>query len=832
LNGFLLPKQFLQKLLGANEFDITCSGSNVLDFGITDAGAITEIEFYIKSEKDKIWAITDLKIENVDPLYIDYSENLNPFGIKTVDIEEDTYEVRIYENDILMETVEDYIIPDETTLIYDKLYTTIINLGFYDNDYNTLDFNIFKTYIEKYEGGITRSGYIHNPFFYADEDSKFNITIYDLMFDTLIYSADNVDVSPEVNINLEAEDCLIFIEDSGGKGLNFVDFNVYVDSVFLSDNHFVGIIDDTVTIDINNLYGIQVASDDHIITSGTNLITVTLPYFDVQNNADEIINVTLVDQEVYTIYSGGSVDWDIFIIDYTINITELVFPYSNKLVEYNASLNYTVVYCDFYSNILEVLNLTVSDSNELVFNPSNVRTCFISLSDQRNNYLPWENYKTKLNGTLLYEPYFYKELETNWNISIYDRYDIYLASTVHVVTRDDNFISITIDLFSLKIFNQQEVFNWVNLTRDPNYDQSDEYWSEWISPGEIIHFRIPSGYWKLNVTSNEFDSSAVYDYTLNGDDILLITSDNTIANSISNIQNVNTTIGNQITNVEINITNQNSEINNTIVNIDINLTNVNSTIGNLLLAQNTTITAIGNNITNLYAYTGTQFEIIGNNINSSFVDLNSSVYLINNSIYTAVQSVSATLSNLNNTINGNLTILVSQNDYLTQIYQFTMFSDLLNWSETGNNASYIEDQIDSFDFINNYRNESVQLLLRYQDEIDTLLVSSQETINQLLPSDNVDWRIKSIETGEYLNEWQNLDNTSVTFGFYEDVFNPSPIDYQMDIILGIVFALVIGIGLAVLYYRYKRELQKSGGSRKPKKNNMKFNSKAIRDERY
>ena len=145
--------------------------------------------------------------------------------------------------------------------------------------------------------------------------------------------------------------------------------------------------------------------------------------------------------------------------------------------------------------------------------------------------------------------------------------------------RDDNYIPIALTLYSLKIYNQQPYFNWVNLSTNP---YNSQYWSEYIAPNEIIEYRIPSGNYKLNVSNSETSTSTVYSYTLISDDILLITSSNTIQNMISNIENVNTTIGNQITNVAINLTNQNSNINNTIINIEINMDNMNSSLQTVL----------------------------------------------------------------------------------------------------------------------------------------------------------------------------------------------------------------------------------------------------------
>jgi len=463
--------------------------------------------------------------------------------------------------------------------------------------------------------------------------------------------------------------------------------------------------------------------------------------------------------------------------------------------------------------------------------------------------------------------------------------------------------------------SQQLCFNHINITRDPNYYESSYYWSEWIAPNEIIEFNLFPGYYKINLTNNEEESSSYYSYTLSGDDILLISSDNSIYNVLINLANINTTIGNQITNVQIDLTNQNSNINNSIINVDINLGNINSTLGNMLVNLDVDITNIANNISTLYVFTnnsfinlnnamntsfifmennivsinqsisnlvigvsndiylingtistmitqletnlllmnvsidtalfdlGTTMSLIGSNITSNYILLNNSiylnnlnindsriaiinnlllinntmsslisevysaVYLINNSIYTAVVDLGAYLSLMNNTIYGNLSIILEVNEFLTEIYKMTMFSDLLNWTNIGLNTSLLTNQIDVWEFINNYRNQSIEVHLRYQDLIDNLTVSAQNTIDQYLPKDGVEYRLWSVAKGEYLSEWEPLpDNKTVSFGFFEEElpYDPTPIaTTYFTLFIALVFFVVMSLGLLKLYYKLK-----------------------------
>ena len=249
------------------------------------------------------------------------------------------------------------------------------------------------------------------------------------------------------------------------------------------------------------------------------------------------------------------------------------------------------------------------------------------------------------------------------------------------------------------------------------------------------------------------------------------------------------------------------------MNVNINLNNVNSTLNNLLISQNLQLTNIQNNISNLFVFMNNNFTSLQNNINYSFVDLTNDVYLINNSIYTAVANVEANLHLINNTINGNLTLILQQNDFLTAILQETMFSNLLNWTNAGYNISFISDQVDVWDFINNFRNESILIKLRYEGIIENLTLAAQESLTQYLPSDDVDYRLWSIADEEYLSEWEPLpENRTVDFGFYDEELPEIPDFNAPNIVLMIIliviacsFPIVI-IGYVANRYRKKSEV--------------------------
>lgn len=501
------------------------------------------------------------------------------------------------------------------------------------------------------------------------------------------------------------------------------------------------------------------------------------------------------------------------VVDSSFQVNPFSFSSSNYTIA-----NYLVGISDLYNNLLDVQGIDIIE-NEVIYTPAETRQCFVSLSDQRGQYLDWENYKIYLNNTLIYRNYFNAELNSNWNITIKDRFNYIMTSTLHTVTRDENYIALTITLYSLKIYNQQELYIYSNLTRVG----TSQYWTEWIAPGEYIAYWLMAGNYQFNVTEYETSISAIYGYTLSGDDYLLITSENTIANAIMNIVNTNTTIGNQITAVNISISNTQTNISNQIVSVNIELNNINSTLDAQLINIQADLLNLNSNITTMYAFMnnsfinlnsslGTQFLTINttlSNLNSSIsfliADVETTVLLVNNSIYTAVVDLGTNLLLINNTIQGNLSLILELNPELSAIYTNVLFSKNLTWST---NLTSMYEQFDYYAIKNRYRNESLELQLRYGTEIIIMGLEGQETINKAIKTAGTQFRVKSVRTGEYLENystWQTLpDDKLINLGFYDEIIPATPeqvILEQKDIIM---ISVVIIIALAVFASAYIR----------------------------
>ncbi len=515
-------------------------------------------------------------------------------------------ELKLYNSSVLQKTIT--VIPQDNTnyntrdieVSVDE-YVEFDQLLFTGTLEDTKYFKVFDVKTYKYEAtGVS---------FWVAPDDKESRYIYPDSYILKIYEQDALKM--EKNITLTADDlyteiyspigiieCRLSLFSQENDPLDFSLFHINItrtlnnntDTYPLLSVIFIADIETNIRFEIWDRFDNLIENKTLVAKSFID-ITIDIYSLKIKNEYENYIPYTLKNNDTNVVKSGNIFSDEI--IEYLMGSGTYIFSYTKN--------------DDFYSIVINF-----NDNQILVINSS--RLCFLSYANQRGEYLFFNNYKTYVNGSLIYENIIYREIGDNVSVEVKDRYDISIKNESFIVNSTDNYFSVILTEYSLKVYNQQEKFNWINITRNPDYYESGFSWSEWIAPNEIIDFHLFAGYYKINVTNIEDDSYSYYSYTLSGDDILLITSDNTITNAILSITNINTTLGNQITNVEINITNQNSAINNTVVNIEINLDNVNSTIGDLLLAQNIQITNIENNLTSMYVFT-----------NNSFINLNSSI---------------------------------------------------------------------------------------------------------------------------------------------------------------------------------------------------------------
>ena len=517
-----------------------------------------------------------------------------------------------------------------------------------------------------------------------------------------------------------------------------------------------------------------------------------------------------------------------------------------------------------------------------------------------------------MNDAIIYDNRIYREIGTTWNISIYSRFDTYLASTIHTVDRDENWIAINLTRYSLKLYNQQSAFLHYNVTLDPNYyPTANVFWSEWLAPNEVASNFLYPDHYKITLMHNETGTAQYVSYELNfnTDDILLISSSNTLFAVLQNINNLNSSINSQFTYVALNFTNTNSQIGNQTTIISLNFENINTTFDDMLLYQqnsfdfmnssldvlllnsNNSFNFINSSLNTLYSLSSssfvfmnstlnvlmtqsensfeflnssvnniyylslysfealnstlenvqttmlqnftftnsqiannqlevlTQFSIVNSNVtnnsqsiisnlyavNSSIANLisemESNVLLVNDTIYSAVLDVSTNLALDSNMILGNISITYRQNEFLTELFKRTRFSDLLNWTDVGYNYSLIEDQVDAFTAVSYSYNESVNLLLEYNNHVESILLGYREPEILWLPSENVNWAIQSVATGEYLQNWTSIENKTMKYGTWSEPIPATPDDLnanQQNWMLIVITLAIFGIAAVLV----------------------------------
>jgi hypothetical protein len=191
------------------------------------------------------------------------------------------------------------------------------------------------------------------------------------------------------------------------------------------------------------------------------------------------------------------------------------------------------------------------------------------------------------------------------------------------------------------------------------------------------------------------------------------------------------------------------------------------------------------------------------------LDLTNQILLVNNTIYSAILDVYTSIEFNSDNILGNISLTYQQNDFLTELYKKTTFSSLLNWSDVAFNYSLMESRVDVWEFINNYKNQSIEVHLRYQDIVDNLTITAQNSIYQYLPKYDTEYNLWSVEDQEYLDEWQPLpENRTVPFGFYEETIPDIP-DFNAPNTVLMIVIILMGCGSVIalvgyLAYRYRK----------------------------
>jgi hypothetical protein len=231
---------------------------------------------------------------------------------------------------------------------------------------------------------------------------------------------------------------------------------------------------------------------------------------------------------------------------------------------------------------------------------------------------------------------------------------------------------------------------------------------------------------------------------------------------------------------------------------------INSEIGSNQLELLTQFGIVRSNVTNNSIDIANNIFAINSSISEMITNLESNVLLVNDSIYTAVFDVSTQISIDSDNIIGNISLTYEQNEFLTELFKETMFSELLNWSGVGYNYSLIENQIDSFQFISNFRNASVELELKYLDQIEKIRMNAQDVADMMLPNLNVSYRVYSLDSNRYLDDWKPIEDNKINFGYDDYVYGDVYLDNNITSADFIIASVIIAAASIFVYYYIKK----------------------------
>ena len=525
-------------------------------------------------------------------------------------------------------------ITTDETVEFDQLK---INSTFEDTDYvRVYDIKTYKYALT----GDTADFRVcsHQDYFIYLTPDLYNLKIHD-PHDGDVKININITISSGYNFYIyeptALKQCRITFFNPDDIPLTFTDYHVYINrslggsySLFtLLENIFSVDVDTIVYINISDRVGTLLKEYEKEITPTTDYLDIKLDVYRLQIK-NLMLQKTIVDinnkSHEYPLLSGDSLYFWLSVDYYWIGY-------------YNPNNIYTQFYIHLTSNQAYELNMS--------------RICNIYYTNQRMEPLNFYQFKTYINGTRIINNMFYATDGEHKGIEVKDLSDISVLNYTYVEgTQEYNQVSLILTQYSLKVMNLQLCFNHINITRDPDYYSSSYYWSEWIAPGQVTEYFLFAGYYKMNISSKENETYSYYDFTLAGDDCILITSNNTIYNVIYNLANVNATIGNQITNIFIDLTNQNSNINNTIINIEINLGNINSTLGSILLDIDVAISNINSSIISEIVSLGTEINNINTSITNEILNIGVDITNINSSIISQILTLGVDISNINGSI--------------------------------------------------------------------------------------------------------------------------------------------------------------------------------------
>lgn len=220
---------------------------------------------------------------------------------------------------------------------------------------------------------------------------------------------------------------------------------------------------------------------------------IDISSFKFQNNFDEMVNCTIKNN------TNQEIVYQTFTNPYSNSITNL----TNGIFDLEVS--------DIYDEQLYNETFSFPSKNNITFTPPNYRECFVSYSDQSGNYLDFNNYKVKVNDTIVYSPNIFKEIDTYINITTYDVFDRELDQEEFLVNRQDNYFNITLEQYSLRIRNNQVYDSEIEIKMIP---ETAFKINTKLTSNDLVEFKLFPDTYNITYSNETFQNTSI-DFDLN-----------------------------------------------------------------------------------------------------------------------------------------------------------------------------------------------------------------------------------------------------------------------------------------------------------------------------
>lgn len=406
----------------------------------------------------------------------------------------------------------------------------------------------------------------------------------------------------------------------------------------------------------------------------------------------------------------------------------------------------------------ETINFTVFKSNNInnkslvLYSPPDLTLYQIEIYNHENRIMNRDSFHIWANYTYLTENVtgwltsfnFYKNDDINITLEVYDRF----MRLLEIYNGNDTIITFNFTMYQFKQYNQGEDFAHSNITLNTayhSYSDNDNHYSEWIAPLETTDIYLQEGHYIMKILNQELVTITNYYYYITAMDYLLIDSNNTIGTVLDTLLQVNTTLGNFVDAANISFTtiiSMLSGISGDIIHIEDMITQINSSVNNI----SDVVTELHDLIVLEFQYLNGTLEELENWFVDQLSKLNESIYLVNDTLYNILGILSFNVTRFENDASAYFQLILENDEYLTNLYQKTVFSSVLDWSLR---YDLMNDLILST--ISNERDD-IYIEFRYNGNYTTIQIPSSEYIQNYFPK-TTEYRIYDAGSQNYITSW-------------------------------------------------------------------------------